>query len=113
MASDEQLEALIEKATAIPPQVLGYFEWFSGTIRVNLTREQFLDANRDLKYRLEDALNHEMVHVLQVCQTGYLHNFLASTSKLLFACFPREFEPGTFVDLLRNPPSVSDAFVMW
>lgn len=73
----------IDTALLLPPTVWGYFEWFTGMVRINMDHETFEKGGLDDmgKHGLDETYNHEFFHCCQICTTGYLHYYIAQFLK--------------------------------
>jgi hypothetical protein len=73
----------INSALVLPPTVWGYFEWFTGMVRINLDYKSYKRNKLSTVERLEveETYNHEFFHCCQICTTGYLHYHVAQFLK--------------------------------
>lgn len=74
----------IAERIKLPENVLGYLDWITGTLRLNLTNAQY----NELTGESDDALwatywevyVHEMFHLFQVTSSGFLYNYATELS---------------------------------
>ncbi len=69
-------KAIVE-AIKLPNNILGYLDWTTGLIRINLTYEEYKNGN-DIKIldKVLTTLVHENFHAHQICNSGFLYNFI-------------------------------------
>ncbi|WGS84728.1 hypothetical protein [Methylomonas sp. UP202] len=69
-----------DDAVTLPRDVFGFLEWSSGVIWINMESNQYydwLDSEDRRKGPVNEAINHELFHALQVATCGYM-NYYAS-----------------------------------
>ncbi len=73
----------IGTALVLPPTVWGFFEWFTGMVRINMEHERFEngDLNETEKQELNETYYHEFFHCCQIATTGYLYYYIAQFLK--------------------------------
>jgi hypothetical protein len=73
----------INTALLLPSTVWGYFEWFTGMVRINMDHETFEKGrlNETEMQELDETYNHEFFHGCQICTTGYLHYYVSQFLK--------------------------------
>jgi hypothetical protein len=68
-----------ENAIALPDSVWGYFEWLTGTVRINRDLDSF-DLNTIISQNDSgfcETYYHEMFHCCQICTSGFLYYYVA------------------------------------
>lgn len=79
--------AEISRIMALPSNVMGYLDWSTGLLRINLDSEEYgsIGEGSDvIASRFQETLCHEMFHVYQICTTGFLFNYVTAFSKELW-----------------------------
>jgi len=79
--------AEIARIMALPSNVMGYLDWSTGLLRVNMESEEYgaVGERADgIAEQFQETLCHEMFHVYQICTTGFLLNYVTAFSKELW-----------------------------
>ncbi len=113
-------EREIENALSIPDNVWGFFEWTTGSLRINLSFEDFKEDNLDPfeEATLKETLDHEMFHCYQILTTGYLYHLsgriladiLELTREYVLEVLKDKTSTSTFFKVLTEELIVSSNF---
>lgn len=89
----------INAALSLPPTVWGYFEWFTGIVRINMDTDDFGKGKlSEEKCGFDETYNHEFFHCCQICTTGYLHYYVAHFLKEITPVWGRITEAAVQAD---------------
>jgi hypothetical protein len=75
----------VDKVLKMPENVWGYFEWFTGVIRLNIDSARFEQGQyiKVEKAEIDETYYHEFFHCCQICTTGYLYYYVAQFLKAI------------------------------
>ena len=77
----------IEECIILPDGVRGYLDWITGTLRLNYTYDEWVrilkEENDFEEFHYWETLTHEMFHLLQICTTPYLYNYVTKIANIV------------------------------